>query len=488
MLFNSYIFIFTFLPLCVLGFYLLKDRNTDAAKTWLIAFSLWFYGYFDLYYLAIMIGSVAVNYALYRFICATQKKKQILAVGVAANIAVLFYFKYYDFFAQNINAIFKSNIAMKNILLPLGISFFTFQQISFLHDAYDGQVNNVSFVDYALFITFFPQLIAGPIVTAKEMLPQFARIKESRFDIEKFAGGVFIFVSGLAKKVLIADVLGRAVDFGYENTDILSRPDALIVILFYTLQLYFDFSGYCDMAVGIGRLFGFDIAINFNSPYKAGNIIEFWKRWHITLSRFFTRNIYIPLGGNRKGKIRMYINLFIVFFLSGLWHGAGWNFILWGCMHGVLYVITRALTNKKEKNEVIKTDAKRIVCILLTFIFVSIAWVFFRANDITQAILVLKRVMIGDMTVSYDMAQLFNKGEFWYILKVLHLSNLSFGRYIVMAGYALICPIMVFFAPNTHEMCAKMKFAPIHAIICGVMFVWCIVSLSGVGTFLYFNF
>ena len=487
MLFNSYIFILAFLPLCVLGFYLIKSRCAEAAKIWLIAFSLWFYGYFNLYYLAIMVGSVLVNYCFYRLFDIVKNRKAILAVAVAANLAVLFYFKYYDFFIRNINSVFKTDFALKHILLPLGISFFTFQQISFLHDAYDGNVKDVRFTDYALFITFFPQLIAGPIVTADEMLPQFKGIEKLRFNADRFAGGVFVFVMGLAKKVIIADTFGRAVDFGYENIFSLSGTEALLVILFYTLQLYFDFSGYCDMAIGIGRMIGFDIALNFNSPYKACNIIYFWKRWHITLSRFFTRNIYIPLGGNRKGSFRMYLNLFIVFFLSGLWHGAGWNFVLWGCMHGILYIVTRAWQKRFGEND--KNGAfTKTIGIILTFVFVAVAWVFFRAGDVKEAVSLLSRLGSGSWTVRQDMAQLFNLGEFWYLLKILRVSEMTFGRYIIMAVFTLVCCIIVFFAPNVHELQARMKFGTIHAIICGVVFAWCIVSLSGVGTFLYFNF
>ena len=488
MLFNSYIFIFAFLPLCVLGFYLIKRINVEAAKIWLIAFSLWFYGYFNLYYLAIMVGSVGINYCFYRLFERTSKRKALLAVAVTANLAVLFYFKYFDFFIENINLVFSKSFALRNILLPLGISFFTFQQISFLHDTYDGKVKDVKFTDYALFITFFPQLIAGPIVTADEMLPQFKDIGRSRFDAERFAGGVFIFVMGLAKKVIIADTFGKAVDFGYENVLSVTALEALLVVLFYTLQLYFDFSGYCDMAIGIGRLLGFEIALNFNSPYKACNIIDFWKRWHITLSRFFTRNIYIPLGGNRKGNFRMYLNLFIVFFLSGLWHGAGWNFILWGCMHGLLYVITRAWQKHKKPEKERNIPILKALNTLLTFAFVALAWVFFRAANVGEAVKLLSRIGEGTWTVGTQMAGLFNLGEFWYVLKILHISELAFGKYIIMVLFTVICCLIVFFAPNVHQLQAKMKFGTIHAIICGVVFIWCVVSLSGVGTFLYFNF
>lgn len=511
MLFNSYIFIFAFLPLCLMGYYLLRGRYATLAKVWLIAFSLWFYGYFNLYYLDIMIGSVMWNYLLNKLMGRYPvKKKMIFTIGVLGNLGVLFYYKYFDFFLSNVNMIFKSDISLKNILLPLGISFFTFQQISFLYDTYKGKMTGVGFIDYALFVTFFPQLIAGPIVTGEEMLPQFASVHSRKFDIDKFANGLYVFTLGLAKKVLIADTLAGAVDYGYANLASISSPEALLVILYYTLQLYFDFSGYCDMAIGIGRMLGFEIAVNFNSPYKSKDIIDFWKRWHITLNRFFTKNIYIPLGGNRKGNARMYFNLFIVFLLSGIWHGAGWNFILWGCMHGVLYVITRAVAkNKKDAKivsirsisnssgavvvDVAKKDARAIavnaIKILLTFAFVNLAWVFFRAPDVKTAVELLKVAFTGSWHVpGENFAAFFNLGEFWYVLKILHFANFTFSKYILMIAETIFVLGIVFFAPNVHELAAKQKFTAFRAILTGIILVWCIVSLSGVSTFLYFNF
>lgn len=500
MLFNSYIFIFAFLPLCLLGYYLLKRRSATAAKLWLIAFSLWFYGYFNIYYLAIMVGSILVNFGLYKGIERKDSmKKMILIAGVIINLGVLFYFKYFDFFLSNVNLLFKTDIPLKGILLPLGISFFTFQQISFLHDAYRGEMSNVGFVDYALFVTFFPQLIAGPIVSGEEMIPQFLSAKERKFDSDGFANGLFVFALGLSKKVLIADTLAGAVNYGYENIGSVSATEAVLVILFYTLQLYFDFSGYCDMAIGVGRMLGYEIAVNFNSPYKAENIIDFWKRWHITLNRFFTKNIYIPMGGNRKGKGRMFFNLFIVFFLSGIWHGAGWNYILWGCMHGVLYVLTRAFMLSKatgkekvaEGKEKIgkKNRALKILGVLFTFVFVNVAWVFFRAESVAQGISLLKVACFGEWRIPGEaFAEFFNLGEFWYVIKILNLSNLPFSKYILMVAETIFALVLVFFAPNVHELAKRIKYNAFSGIVTGILLLWCIVSLSGVSTFLYFNF
>lgn len=496
MLFNSYVFIFLFFPLCLLGFYALQKapvwgNNGLAAKVWLTGFSFWFYGYFNIRYLGIMIFSILFNYAMYQMLIRPdRKRKMVLFAGVGLNLLLLFYFKYFDFFVENINAVFGTSYALRNILLPLGISFFTFQQISFLTDAYRGEVKECSFVDYALFVSFFPQLIAGPIVTQEEMLPQFARIGKKTFEEEKFARGLFIFVLGLGKKVLIADTFGSAVDAGFGMVSQLGSVDAILVMLFYTLQLYFDFSGYCDMAIGIGKMMGMEIPINFHSPYKACNIIDFWKRWHITLSRFFTKNIYIPLGGNRKGSARMYANLFLVFFLSGIWHGAGWNFILWGVMHGALYCVTRWIQRCLPKtDEDKKLPAIRGIKVFLTFLYVNIAWVFFRSASVSEALTLFKRMFTGGIALPMEaIYDAFNLDEFWYVLKVLHMTDFTYSRYILMVVFLIVILIVTFFGKNVHELAAKWKMSWGSGIVLAVVFVWCVCSLSGVSTFLYFNF
>lgn len=519
MLFNSYIFIFLFFPVCLLGYYGLKNKNATAAKIWLTGFSLWFYGYFNIRYLAIMIFSILLNYGVYQLlenagasvssgeaVAKINKKKIILFTGVSANLLLLFYFKYFDFFVENMNAVFGSSFALRNILLPLGISFFTFQQISFLADTYRGELKNCNFVDYALFVSFFPQLIAGPIVTHEEMLPQFADIDQKKFDEDQFCRGLFIFILGMGKKVLIADTFGLAVDAGYGMVAQLGSIDAVLVMLFYTLQLYFDFSGYCDMAIGIGKMMGIEIPLNFNSPYKAGNIIDFWKRWHITLSRFFTKNIYIPLGGNRKGNIRMYANLFLVFFLSGIWHGAGWNYILWGVMHGVLYCVTRWMQANSRKKEAAPKQEKDVleeknlfgklgvgalqtVKVIATFLYVNIAWVFFRSTSIDQALMLFERMFAGGIALPLEtIYDAFNLDEFWYVMKVLHLTDFAFSKYMLMILFTIVILLVTFFGKNVHELAAKWKMTTMSAIVLAVVFVWCVVSLSGVSTFLYFNF
>lgn len=556
MLFNSYIFVFIFFPICLVGYHILREKQATLAKVWLTCFSLWFYGYFHLQYLLIMVGSILVNYGLYLLLMrySTRKKQQrlYLAFGVVLNLSVLFYFKYVDFLIGNMNYLFGKDWPLLHIMLPLGISFFTFQQISFLADTYRGELKGCSFVDYALFVSFFPQLIAGPIVTHEEMLLQFANIgknipaeaillkdeakaegleltrQKKTYDSDKIESpnwtsytieGLTLFILGLSKKVLIADTFGVAVDYVYADVFARNSFESLLVVLFYTLQLYFDFSGYCDMAIGIGKMLGIYIPVNFNSPYKAVNIIDFWKRWHITLSRFFTKNIYIPLGGNRKGPVRMYCNLFLVFFLSGLWHGAGWNFILWGVMHGVLYVLTRAWQKHKKmqtlkQTENLKTgestedykltttrvgnvkngstkwwNGKRTLGTVFTFLYVNIAWVYFRAASITEANQIFKNIFAGNFTKPVDaFLDAFNLSEFWYPMKVLHITNLPNSKSYLMIAFTLVTLGMVFFGKNAKTISESSKPTILNACLLAVLFVWCVLSLSGVSTFLYFNF
>ena len=552
MLFNSYIFVFLFLPLCLIGYYILQNRQATLAKVWLTCFSLWFYGYFNQYYLLIMICSIIGNYFVHGLIVharnaecldvkcenaeanytkreekptigVRKKSKTLLITGVVLNLLILFYFKYFDFFIENINTLFGSSFPLKNILLPLGISFFTFQQISFLVDTYRGEMSNYSktykveadinmeqkipFVDYALFVSFFPQLIAGPIVVHEEMLPQFARIgNDHRSREEKlgiFTKGVYVFTLGMAKKVLVADTFGIAVDLAYSNVNAINGLESLIVIIFYSLQLYFDFSGYCDMAKGIAGMFGMSIANNFNSPYKAVNIVDFWKRWHITLSRFFTRNIYIPLGGNRKGEGRMYLNYLIVFFLSGLWHGAGWNFILWGMMHGVLYVVTKWWIGNKNAHVIETGDGEtgsvhikkystkimKVLSCVATFAYVSIAWVYFRAASVEQANTLLFNVFDKPWALpGSGFTDAFNLGEFWYVLKILKVAALPYAQYYIMILFTAFSLAITFLGKNIDELSANFKPKFFNSIITAVLFIWCVISFSGVSTFLYFNF
>ncbi len=529
MLFNSYIFVFVFFPICLLGYYgLLRTGYSRAARIFLTGMSFWFYGYFNLSYLLIMVCSIGGNYLFHRLLSrGGLRRKGLVVLAVAFNLGVLFYFKYFDFLLSVLNGAFGTDFVLRGILLPLGISFFTFQQISFIVDTYRGEVRDCPLDEYALFVSFFPQLIAGPIVNHGEMLPQFRALGEKKPDWERIASGLSLFVLGLSKKVLLADTFGAGVDYGYENPALLGRADAVLVILFYALQLYFDFSGYCDMAVGLGRMLGIEIPVNFASPYKATNIVDFWKRWHITLNRFFTKYVYIPLGGNRRGEWRMYLNLLIVFSLSGLWHGAGYQFLVWGMLHGVLYAVTRFWQRRRQtKNDIhvakkkdgetgdaltgavkeakrgvnlngrktamtvgIAGRIKTVLSQIATFLYVSAAWVFFRAESVSQARALLRTACTGEMKkLSLDLAECLQPDEFWYVIKVLHLDNLSFSRYILMFLLLAAGLYLSMAGKNAGERVARLKYGPVSAAVTVILAVWCILSFSGVSTFLYFNF
>lgn len=508
MLFNSYIFIFLFFPICLLGYYgLLHLQKGWMARFFLVGMSLWFYGYFNLSYLLIMVCSIAGNYLFHRILSHKGDKKLMIA-AVTANLGVLFYFKYFDFFIATMNSVFGSSAALCNILLPLGISFFTFQQISFIVDTYRGEVKNCPFVDYALFVAFFPQLIAGPIVNHNEMLPQFARIGKESVQWEKIAEGCGLFILGLAKKVLLADTFGAGVDYGYANLAVIGRMDAILVALFYILQLYFDFSGYCDMARGIAKMLGMEIPANFNDPYKAVNIVDFWKRWHITLSRFFTKYVYIPLGGNRRGQIRMYRNLMIVFLLSGVWHGAGWHYVVWGAAQGVLYVITRFCQKYREQRRMRRAKRQAVpgisalsgtggfrhkimtvVSRVLLICYVAASEVYFRAESVAQANRMLLTALKGPVQrISMELADCFRLDEFWYVLKVLRLDNMAYSRYILMWLILAAGIYLTMIGRDAAQRMARAKYRTVSVVVLAVLAVWCVLTFSEVSTFLYYNF
>ncbi len=487
MLFNSYIFIFLFLPITLIGYYFFNSyKKFEMGKLWLTLMSLWFYGYFNPSYLLIMLASIVINYTLYLGILHVKDKlnyrKAIMMTGVFINVGLIFYYKYYDFYIENINQLFGMNYTLKHILLPLGISFFTFQQISFLIDSYRGQTGNYSFLDYALFVTFFPQLIAGPIVTHKEMIPQFQDEGRKSIDWVLCAKGLFIFTLGLCKKVIFADTFGKGVEWGYLNISALDSTNTILVMLFYAMQLYFDFSGYCDMAIGIGYFFHIEIPINFNSPYKAVDLIDFWKRWHITLNRFMTQYVYIPLGGNRKGVIRTYFNLFAIFIVSGIWHGAGWTYIVWGTMHGIVYVLNRICLKWIRK-------IPHILSGFVTFLFFNISIVYFRAESVTQANQMMTRLLRGGFgAINLKLAELLNLDEFWYILKILHLDHGTYSKAYVCILLLSVSLFLVFWGKNVNELAEGFIPKRWNTIAIAGIFVWCVISLSGVSTFLYFNF
>lgn len=371
MLFNSFVFIFAFLPITFLVYFgLNKMRQYTLAKAALVVASLYFYAFFNWSYLPIILSSIGVNYLVAWRMKVDDKqwlRKLWMIVGVAFNIGMIGYFKYFDFFIENVNIIFKTDFTLRNILLPLGISFFTFQQVAFVVDSYRRKTELPKFLDYCNFVTFFPQLIAGPIVLPEEMLPQFEDRANRRINYENLFNGLFIFALGMCKKVLIADSIAVFANTGFDLMNTYTMAEAWLTSLSYSFQLYFDFSGYCDMAIGLGLMFNIKLPLNFNAPYRACDFQDFWRRWHMTLNRFLTQYLYIPLGGSRRGEVRTLVNIFIVFLVSGIWHGAGWTFIVWGILHGLTMIVNRLW----KKHGVTLPNQ---VAIPLTFFFVNIYW------------------------------------------------------------------------------------------------------------------
>lgn len=517
MTFNSFEFMLLFLPVFILAMQLtkrivlVKTQFKEACKFVIIAFSLVFYATFGIRNALVLAASIAINAVGAYFLAKGRESEKegqgcdrkvsvrtvLFLALLGLNVASLLFFKF------------------SGVFFPVAVSFYTFNQISYVAHMYRGDVDRFDVVNYLAYILFFPKILQGPLMEYgdfvkeldKAVLPG-ARDESSRIDSYELAlRSLFLLSMGLFKKVILADTFGRAVDYGYDNLMALGSLEAVLVAVFYSFQLYFDFSGYCDMAAAICMMIGFDLPDNFNSPYKAVNIIDFWKRWHISLTKFFTKYVYIPLGGNRKGAARMYVNFMIVFLLSGLWHGNGLNFIVWGAMHGVLYVITRAVTagGKSWKVDVhnIQTDGdkkatdnrylilafKTGIRVLLTFIYVTVAWVFFRAATISDAITLIARVFTGgSKAVATGISACFQLDELWYVIKVTPLMKFGFVWEICMWLFLLVSAVMIFFGKNAIEISKNCKISVKTTVLTAFLLVWSIVSFAGVSTFLYMNF
>ncbi len=486
MLFNSYIFILCFLPLTVILYYGLNHRKRELEAKWILMIaSLIFYGYFDVRYLPVILASICFNYGVSRILLSSKYgtcKQPVLGAGIVCNVGLLFYIKYWNFFLENINVIFGSSLELKQLLLPLGISFFTFQQIAYLVDSYRGETAGYDFTDYALFVTFFPKLSMGPIVLHHQLIPEFHKKENKVFSQTRLSLGIWWFAVGLAKKVLLADTLGKGVDWAYANVEILGGLDVLAVSVLYTLQLYFDFSGYCDMACGIGEMFQISLPGNFNSPYKATSITEFWNRWHMTLSGFLQKYIYFPLGGSHKGMVRSIINILIVFLVSGIWHGAAWTFIVWGLLHGVARVLHKIFQKQWEV-------LPKVIRWFMTFIFLNFTWIFFRAESLKQAGTLFQKMFTSfEWKLQSGLMQQFDVLEFTYIEEhVGALLNIVKTYPQIHLLVVMLTGLYVVFVPkNLYE--KEFKPGIGNALISVILLVWCVLSFSGISTFLYFNF
>ena len=475
MVFSSFPFILLFLPIVLTGYYLLSHVKNDIyQRLFLILASLFFYGYQNINYLALILMSIAINYSIALVIQSARKNiaKVFLSLGILFNIALIGYYKYHDFFIENINLVFRTDFALKHIMLPLGISFFTFQQLSFLISVFQKEETVGRLRDYALFVLFFPQLVAGPIVLYNEMIPQFKDPQRRYFSPESFAKGIYIFTIGLFKKAVIADTFCTFVDNGFAMPN-LGMAAAWATALSYTLQIYFDFSGYSDMAIGLGRMFHIDIPFNFLSPYQSESITEFWRKWHITLGRALSTYVYKPLGGNRKGIMRTCINLLITFLVSGLWHGANWTFIIWGGLHGVFMVLERLLKHKREA-------IPKTIRVFATFMIVNALWVLFRADSAAQAIEIYK-----------SMFALRNIHFFQLSTVVGPIANISFpAAFNILYILGLIVTLLwvVFRCKNSKACLDSYSATGKTMLAASILFTIAFLCLSRESVFIYFNF
>jgi alginate O-acetyltransferase complex protein AlgI len=531
MLFNSYIFIFAFLPVVLAVFLLIRSRmEIYWAVGWLALVSLFFFGWWRPDYLIILLGSIAINYGFGRALLSgrlsSRRSSLVLTAGVLFNLVLLGYYKYAGFFALNVNDIFGAGWTVPSILLPIGISFFTFQQIAFLVDARRGAVANFSALDYLFFVSFFPQLIAGPIVHHAEIMPQVQKISQ-RDVYADLAIGISIFIVGLFKKVVVADAFAVYADAGYGVLDAgqsLDFASAWVTTLSYCLQIYFDFSAYSDMAIGLARMFGITLPVNFFSPYKSGNIIEFWRRWHMTLSRFLRDYLYIPLGGNRRGSVVRSVNVAVVMLLGGLWHGASWTFVIWGGVHGLLLAVNHGWkTLPISRARILQSRAARVLAVGLTFLAVTVAWVPFRSASFDQMLTMLSILSGGSASFAENFSSVKgfvyaqSVGTFggsvlntWFKARELWPTSLPaeyLAQYVKPVGLVLFGGLLaVFLMPNTSEWFARFNPAlgldnmPMKesaafkglntkvALLIAAMFVLSVLGLSRVSPFLYFQF
>jgi len=496
-LFNSYEYLLAFLPLALILFHGLRrlklQRLPIAAA---VLLSLAFYAWWEPLNLLLLVPLIGINFELARRIAPRRGRparfgKPLLALGITLDLATLAWFKYANFGVDTFNALAGTHVELARIVLPIGISFFVFQMIASLVDAWRGHMEHFNLLDYALFITFFPQLVAGPIVHHGEMLPQFHHYRG--VTASTVALGVTILAIGLAKKVLLADSVAGYASARFDAAAAgqpLAPVDAWAGALAYTAQLYFDFSGYSDMAIGAGLLFGIRLPVNFASPYKAESIIDFWRRWHMTLSRFLRDYLYVPLGGGRRGPVRRHVNLLLTMLLGGLWHGAGWTFVAWGAMHGLFLVANHAWRALAGRHgiDLSRHAPGRWAAWAVTFLAVVVAWVFFRAADLPTA----GRV-VAAMAGLVGMAGAGAAAHFGDNIEAL----------LVAAALLALARL----APNTQELAGyagpgeappaadaplaralRWRPSPVWAVATGAGLAVALMSLSRVSEFLYFQF
>jgi D-alanyl-lipoteichoic acid acyltransferase DltB (MBOAT superfamily) len=506
MLFNSFAFVLGFLPIAFVGYFLISRLSGQLGVAFLAFASLAFYSYWDWRLAPLLIASILANYVIGGAIAharedAPRRARLILVGGLVLNLGCLIYFKYMNWMIDTINWASSSNITFAKVVLPLGISFYTFTQIAFLVDNYKGKVHERNIRNYFLFVTYFPHLIAGPVLHHAEMMPQFADPSNKKPVLNNIAFGLALFLMGVVKKVVFADSVAPFADQIFNGHGPLNAAEAWGGALAYTAQIYFDFSGYTDMALGLSRLFNISLPLNFDSPYKAQSIVDFWRRWHMSLSRFLRDYLYIPLGGNRFGFLRRYFNLFATMALGGLWHGAGWTFLIWGALHGFYLIVNHGLTALRERSGLVWRRWMGPISWAVTFLAVVVAWVFFRANSLDDAL----RVLAGMTAFDAPATQAANSetagallgwiggGKWLWIAGLLALAVLAPNSQQIIAWaerrVKQAPDFGRYFAPRPHF---NRRFAPLAFAGFAATMALFVISLTGIrhgaSPFIYFNF
>lgn len=481
MQFNSFIFILLLLPITVIAYFCINIVGLTAGKLVIIIASIIFYAYPNWTNFRVLGISLLINFGAVWLIIKCKKNKKIFILApILINIGLLLYFKYTNFFIITANRFTGNEWTLKELVQPLGISFFTFQQIAYVVAIYDKEIEKISLIDYLAYILYFPKILMGPLMEPADFVNQINDQNKKRIDWDNIACGIRIFSLGLFKKVMLADIYARGVTWGFSNFDNATAMDWILVTLFYTFEIYFDFSGYSDMAVGASQMLNITLPINFDSPYKALSVRDFWKRWHISLTKFFTKYVYIPLGGSRKGKTITYVNTLIVFLISGFWHGANWTFILWGVLHGFFMIFDRIFEKNKEK-------VFEPVRWLLTFCTINVLWLLFRADSIGQWKSIINRVLLmQDTTVSYGLIDCFTLQEADFLVDILHLKLSSMIRGFWLYIYAITGLGICLIPENNYRNVKQLSISMI--VISAVAFVWGVICLSSESVFVYFNF
>lgn len=481
MQFNSFIFILLFLPITVIAYFAANRINKSVGKAVVIIASAFFYIYSDPKASLALGVSVLLNYSFSVLISKRHERNGLLrVVPIVINVGLLLFYKYVNFAITNVNYLFGRDLKLMDLVMPVGISFFTFQQIAYLVAVSNRELENISFVDYLAYILYFPKILMGPLMEPVDFIRQVNNDDLKKTNWDNIACGIKMFSLGLFKKVMIADVFSGAVSWGFTNMTTTTAVDWIFIMLFYSFEIYFDFSGYSDMAVGASLMLNITLPINFDSPYKALSVRDFWKRWHMSLTGFFTKYIYIPLGGSRRGKLRTYMNTLFIFLISGLWHGANWTFILWGLLHGLLMVFDRVFD--KIENKVFKP-----VRWILTFGVINFLWLLFRADSITQWLRIVKQIFSMEETkISKGLINKLAIPEISFVEKTLHMTETDPFRmvwmFLFIAGVLTLC----LFPRNNYRNIKKITAGSM--ILAFLAFVWGFICLSGESVFVYFMF